>query len=106
MKGESILSLDPRMPAALEGLEAAIRQHYPEARFRVSRGEDDPAIVQLITIVDVEDTDPVLDVVMEQMLALQAEELPIFVVTERPPERTMAMLEAARAKKPAGISTS
>jgi hypothetical protein len=106
MKTEPALSLDPRMQAALEELEATIRRHYPDARFRVSRGEDDPAIVQLITIVDIEDTDPVLDVVIERVLELQAEELPIFVVTERPPERTMAMVNAARAMYKAGIPAS
>ena len=43
-----------------------IGQHYPEASFRVSYGEDDSTIVQLVGVVDIEDTDPVLDVVMDE----------------------------------------
>lgn len=93
------------MHAALEELAALISQHYPEASFRVSRGEDDPAIVQLVTTVDVEDTEPVLDVVMDRLLELQAHELPIFVVTERPLERTIAMREAALTQRRALVPT-
>jgi hypothetical protein len=105
MKIEPGLDLDPTMHAALDELAAIVSQHYPEATFRVSRGEDDPAIVQLVTTVDVEDTDPVLDVVMDRLLELQDEDLPIFVVTERPLERTIAMREAAQAQKWAAIPT-
>jgi hypothetical protein len=104
MKIEPGLELDPRMAAALEELAATISQHYPGSSFRVSRGEDDPTIVQLIATIDVEDTDPVLDVVMERLLELQ-ETLPVFVVTERPLERTIAMREAAEAQKRAVVPT-
>src|SRR5438874_2506944 len=78
---------------------AIIGQRCPEAGFRVSRGEDDPAIVQLVTVVDVEDTDPVFDVVMLRLLEFHDEDLPIFVATERPPERTLAMRQAVQAQK-------
>ncbi len=96
MKIESGLALDPNAHAALEELATTIRQHYPAASFRVSRGEDDPNIVQLIAVVDVEETEAVLDVVMDRMLELQEAGSPLFVVTERPRERTIAMREAAR----------
>jgi hypothetical protein len=105
MKTESTLRLDPRMHAALKELETVIRQHYPEARFRVSCGEGDPTIVQLVATIDVEDTDPVLDVIMERLLELQAEDLPVFVVTERPFERTVAMRETAQAQKRVSVSS-
>jgi len=98
MTTDAVLRLDQSMRAALDELEAAIRGRYPESRFRISRGEDDPVIVQLVAIVDVEDSDPVLDVVMDRILELQAEGLPIFVVTERPRERTLAMREAERGR--------
>jgi beta-phosphoglucomutase-like phosphatase (HAD superfamily) len=94
---EPTLDLDPTVGAALEELAAAIGQHYPDARFRISRGEDDPAIVQLIAVVDLDDTDAVHDVVTERVLKLQEQGLPICVVTERPLERTIAMHEAAHA---------
>jgi len=36
--------------------------------------------------------------VMDRILELQAEGLPIFVITERPRERTLAMREAERGR--------
>jgi len=104
MNAKSALTADTRMQAALQELQAAIHRQYPAAQFRVSQGEDDPTIVQLVTTVDVEDTDPVLDVVIERMLDLQAEGLPIFVVTERPLARTAALLEASRFEKGAAVN--
>ena len=103
MNIEPGLNLDATLNAALEELAVAISQHYPEARFRISRGEDDPSIVQLVATVDVDDTDAVLDVVMERVLELQADDLPVFVVTERPLERTIAMHEAAQAATAASV---
>jgi phosphoglycolate phosphatase-like HAD superfamily hydrolase len=91
--------IDPSMHAALNELQDMIHRRYPEACFRVGQGEDDPSIVQLVAVVDVEDTDQVLDVVIDRLLDLHAEGLPIFVVTERPRERTVAMLDAARHQK-------
>src|SRR3954453_12374455 len=103
MKIEPSLDLDPKMRTALEELAATITQHYPDATFRVNRGEDDPTIVQLVATVDIEDTDPVLDVVMDRVLELHDEDLLVFVVTERPIERTMAMRETAKAQKRAAV---
>ena len=105
MKIDPTLGLDPRMHAALEELAAVISQHYPDATFRVSRGEDDPTIVQLVAVVDIEDTDPVLDVVMDRVLELHDEDLLVFVVTERPLERTIAMHEAAQVQRRAVVPT-
>src|SRR5215211_5938268 len=99
MKTEPGPDFDPKMHAALEELAAIISQHYPDSTFRVSRGEDDPTIVQLVAIIDIEDTDPVLDVVMERVLELHDEDLLVFVVTERPLERTLAMREAAQVQR-------
>jgi hypothetical protein len=96
MSAEPVHSPDARVDAALGDLRASILKRYPDARFRVSGGEDDPAIVQLVATVDVDDTDQVLDVVMDRVLDLQEQGLPIFVVTERPVERTFRLLEAAR----------
>jgi hypothetical protein len=95
MKIEAGLDLNPTMDGAIQELAATIEQQYPEASFRVSRGEDDAAIVQLVAIVDVEDTEPVLDLVIDRVLDLQDAGLPIFVVTERPLERTLALRETA-----------
>ena len=105
MKIQRGLALDPKIQAALKELAALISQHYPDASFRVSRGEDNPAIIQLVTTVDLEDTDVVHDVVMERVLALHDQDLPIFVVTERPLERTFAMREAAQAQRRVVVPT-
>ena len=88
MSAEPASELSRRLQAALGELEGLIRAHYPEAHFRVSPSQDDPEIVHLVTTVDVEDTDAVLDVVVDRMMQLQIEEqLPIFVIPLRPPER-------------------
>jgi hypothetical protein len=93
------------MPRALEELKGLIRRHYPDAEFAISRSSEEPAIVHLVTVVDVDDTDRVLDVVIDRQIELQIEGLPVFVVTERPPKRAMAMREAARAEKLPGAPT-
>jgi hypothetical protein len=105
MKIEPGLALDSKMEAALEELAAMISQHHPDATFRVSCGEDDPAIVQLVAVVDIEDTDPVLDVVIDRVLELHDEDLLVFVATERPIERTLAMREAAQVQRRAVVPT-
>lgn len=94
---ESIATLDADLRAALDELRATIQRHFPTSTFRVSRGEDDPTIVQLVATVDVDDTDRVLDVVIDRLLDQQAADLPIFVVTERPTARTAALRAASSA---------
>ena len=97
MMSEPASRLDASMQSALDELQESILRQYPTTTFRVRRGEDDPTIVQLVAIVDIDDTDPVLDVVMERLLELQAAGLPIFVVTDRPLSRTMALRDASHA---------
>ncbi len=88
---------DPRMQQALDELRGVIAKQYPEATFAVSRGEDDPDSVHLTTIVDVDDTDAVLDVVVDRLLQFQVEEqLPVHVIPIRPIER---ILHTARPKR-------
>jgi hypothetical protein len=104
MKIDPSPDLDPKMHTALEELAAMISQHYPDATYRVSCGEDDPTIVQLVAVLDIDDTEPVLDVVMDRLLELHDEDLLVFVVIERPLERTIAMREAARAQRQAAVT--
>jgi hypothetical protein len=56
-----------------------------------------------VAIVDVDDTDPVLDVVMDRVLGLQEQGLPVFLVTERPLERIVALQEAMRVARSAAL---
>lgn len=104
MKAAPDRPLDVPMQRAVDELEGIIRRRYPEAQFQVSRSPEDPAIVHLITIVDVDDTDRVLDLIIDRQIELQSEEeLPIFVVTERPRERVGAMRQEAAARRASGI---
>jgi len=98
------LELEPKMQAAADELTALVRARYPEAQFRLSRSEEDSAIIHLTTIVDVDDPDEVADLVIERMNELLVDEdLPIFVIPIRTPDRVAALLEAARAKKAARV---
>lgn len=82
---------------ALTELRQILREHYPDAKFQVRRGIDDPESIHLVTTVDVEDTDTVLDVVIDRLMELQVEEgLPIIhVIPIRPIERVMALSKRA-----------
>ena len=93
MTTEHDRGLDSRLHHAADELRTIIGQHYPDAQFRVGPSSEDPAIVHLTAIVDVDEPDRVLDVVVDRQMELQIEEgLPIFVVTERLPERSALML--------------
>ena len=96
MSAQSAEVLTPGVREALEELKALIRRDYPGATFRVTRGRDDPQAIHLVTTVDVDDLDAVLDVVVDRMMELQiAEGLPIFVLPVRTPERIAAMRAAS-----------
>jgi hypothetical protein len=85
---------DPRIRAALAELQGLLRARYPDATFAVYEGED-PEGVYLSATVDVEDTDEVLNVVMERLLHLQDDlSLPIYVMPILPLERVAHQLHA------------
>ena len=95
------LLADPRIEAAIAEMQALIRQHYPDATFDVSLG-DDPVGVYLWATVDVEDRNDVIDVYIDRLVDLHVEEeLPFHVIPVRPPERIEAMLRK-RASESAG----
>lgn len=96
MREQQDRPLDARTQAALTELQGLIRQHYPDAKFSVRRGIDEPESIHLVTTVDVEDTDAVLDVVIERLMELHIEEgLPVHVIPVRPIERVMALRQKA-----------
>lgn len=98
--------MDPRIQSALAELRGIIQQRHPTATFRVSLG-DDPEGVYLTAVVDVEDTDVVVDLFIDRLLELQIEEeLPVYVIPVRPPNRVAALHHpAAKAEDPATIRT-
>ena len=96
--------LSPRMQAAVDELKRLVREHYPDATFRVVRSAEAPRIVHLWATVDVADIDEVLDVVIDRVTELQSEEhLPVHVIPVRPRERALEIMrqqEEARKKGP------
>ena len=101
MTTEQLPGVDTRAQAALTELQELIRLHFPTATFAVSRGEDDAENIHLITTVDVEDPDDVLDVVIDRVLALQVEEgIPVHVIPIRTPERALQAVQAQQRQRP------
>lgn len=85
--------LDERMQAAVDEMKEMIANRFPVVRFSVAEGED-PEGIYLIVTLDVEDLEEVTDLFISRMVDLQIEdELPLFVIPERTPERTAAILE-------------
>ena len=83
MKHNHMASDDPRVRDAVVELQALIQHHYPNATFQKTLGEDPPG-TYLIATVDVEDTDDVVDVYIDRLLAFQVDEgLPVYVVPIR-----------------------
>lgn len=73
---------------ALNELQRMISQRIPTATFAVRRGIDDPAQAFLVTTVDIEDPDEVMDVVLERLLELKLDQgIPVNVLPVHTPER-------------------
>lgn len=97
MTKEQPLPLDTRARQAIAELQGTIRERYPTATFEIARAADDPAILHMITTVDVDDPDEVGDLVVDRVVELVAEEhLPIHVIPVRPAARIRAEREIGR----------
>jgi hypothetical protein len=73
--------LDQRVRLALDELSSTILLRYPDAQFEVKRGGDDPASIYLLARVDIQETEDILDLVIDRLLELQIEEqIPIHVL--------------------------
>jgi hypothetical protein len=78
---------DARIERAIAELQDMIRERWPTSAFSVSPG-DDPKGMYLDAVVDIDDTDEVMDVIVDRLLELQVEErLPVYVVLTRTLER-------------------
>jgi hypothetical protein len=103
VRKEQTLTGDPEIQRAVEELRMLIAGRYPEARFDVFE-RDDPEGVRLRATVDLEDTDEVMDVVMDALYEIQVEQgLPVYVVTEQPLHRMAAQLRTRIRRKPSVI---
>lgn len=95
MNQERSEEFDPQVQAALAELQDTIARNYPTATFEVSRGHDELENIHMTAIVDVEDTDEVLDLVIHRVVELQVEQgIPIHVIPIRTPERVLAAMKA------------
>lgn len=93
MRREQEEDIDPRVRSALAELRGAIFERYPGATFEVVRDREEPENFDLVTTVDLDDPDEVLDLVIDRLLNLQVEErIPVHVVPIRTPERILAEL--------------
>jgi hypothetical protein len=80
-------SHDPRIEAAIAELTDLVRSRYPTATFEVT-DEEDPEGTYLTATVDVDDTDEVIDLVINRLLELEIDEgLPVYFVPVRPLHR-------------------
>ena len=82
-KPERLDLSDPRISGAVADLQRRISTHYPRASFTTLRG-DDPEGIYLRVAVDVDDPEQVLDTVMDQLLELGDEEVPVYVIPVQP----------------------
>ncbi len=95
MSSHGVRGLDDRSREAVAELQRSIARVYPAATFAVERAPDDPHSIHLTATVDVDDPDEVGDLVIDRVVAMQAEEgIPIHVIPVRPPERVRAELQA------------
>ena len=108
MNIEQAITLEPKLQAAVDELAGIIAARYPGTAFRVSHHPDETGMVLLDAIVDMDDTEPVNDLILERMEQLRLDEgVPILVIPLRTPERVArlreAMQTARRATVPAAL---
>ena len=95
---------DPQIATALDELRQLIRARYPDAAFTVFRGEDPDGIYLRVTV-DLDDTDEVVDHVLDKLYEVQVErELPVYIVTVPPLERVAALLRDTKRRYTPPIS--
>jgi hypothetical protein len=93
--------LDPRIQQAIDELRRMILARYPGAQFSVERGHDEPENVHLMTTVDLDDPDEVVDLVLDRMIELEVDErIPVYVIAVRTPERILAEMKHSRGRDP------
>ncbi len=90
MTTENQRDLSSQMQSAVNELRQTVKERYPEATFRIYRGQDEPEAVHLIATVDIDDPDEVVDLVIERVLEFQLDKgLPVHVIPIRPLARVL-----------------
>jgi hypothetical protein len=100
MRPETNRHLSPRMHEAVRELQDLITARFPDATFVVEEGFD-PEGIYLVATVDIPDTDEVIAVVGDRLVAFQVDEgLPVYVTPLRPIARVVAQLHEREATSP------
>jgi len=95
MRIDQGITLEPKLQTAVDELAGMISERFPDAVFQVSRHPDEAGTVLLDAIVDVDDTEPVNELIFERMEQLRLDEgVPILVIPLRTPERVAKLREA------------
>ena len=90
MTEEVQIIITPRAQAALDELQALIAARFPQATFTVHKGYE-PAGIYLVTTVDTDDTDEVVEVFIDRLVDIQVEDgIPVYVTVRQPRERAIA----------------
>lgn len=98
MRIDQTIALEPKLQAAVDELAGMIADQYPSAVFQVSHHPDEAGTVLLDAIVDVDDTEPVNELIFERMEQLRLDEgVPVLVIPLRTPERVAKLREAMQA---------
>lgn len=99
MRTEQQQELTQPMQAALDELQGLLHTRFPEATFTVGVGED-PDGIYLSPTIDVEDTDEVMEVVLDRLLEFQVDQgLPVYVVPTLPIERVAEQLKRQKRRQ-------
>ena len=94
MMTASASGVDERVDEAVRDLQHRIASRFPDAIFHLEPGES-PDSVYLVATVDIDDTEEVIDVVIDRLVDLHGEDyVPVHLVVLRTPERVAAMLDA------------
>lgn len=95
---------DPRFRDAVIELSDMIRRRFPEVTFDIVEGEES-GTVWIWTTVDLVDTDPVVDLVIERTMDLLVDEgIPIYVLPLRTAAREAEVIAANRAGRQAAAT--
>lgn len=81
--------LEPKVASAIEELKGMILAKYPDASFEVCPAIEDPGALDLVTTVDTDEIDEVIDLVVHRLVELDNEGIWIHVAPVQPIERIL-----------------
>lgn len=89
---ECRVPITSRMEELIAEMKDRISRRFPTTTYEMYQGED-PVGIYLIAIVDTDDLEEVNELFSSRIVDVQVDEgIPLFVITERTPERSAALL--------------